>query len=54
VGGHLVLINSVLPSLVMFMVPSFEVSRGVLEKIDYYRSRFYWQSDQQKKYRLRK
>jgi hypothetical protein len=45
VGGHLILINSVLTSLVMFMLSFFEVPRGVLEKIDYYRSRFYWQSD---------
>jgi hypothetical protein len=31
----------------------FEVPKEVLEKIDYYRSRFYWQSDQhKKKYRL--
>jgi hypothetical protein len=40
-------INSVLASLALFM------PRGILEKIDYYRSRFYWQSDnQKKKYRL--
>jgi hypothetical protein len=53
VGGHLVLINSVLTSLVMFMLSFFEVPRGVLEKIDYYRSSFYWQSYQhKKKYRL--
>jgi hypothetical protein len=53
VGGRLVLVNFVLTSLVMFMLSFFEVLRGVLEKIDYYRSRFYWQSDQHKKeYRL--
>jgi hypothetical protein len=48
-GGRLVLINSVLTSLVMFMLSFFEVLKGVLEKIDYYMSRFYWQSDQHKK-----
>ena len=32
VGGRLVLINSVLTSLVMFMLSFFEVPRGVLEK----------------------
>jgi hypothetical protein len=37
-----VLINSVLTSLVMFMMSFFEVPRGVLKKIDFYRSRFYW------------
>jgi hypothetical protein len=53
VGGHLVLINSVLTCLVMFMFSFFEVPREVFEKIDYYRSRFYWWSDQhKKKYRL--
>jgi hypothetical protein len=41
VGGHLVLINSVLTSLVMFILYFFEIPRGVLEKVDYYRSRFY-------------
>jgi hypothetical protein len=49
VGGHLVLINSVLMSLTLFMLSFFEVPKGVLEKIDYYRSRFFWQNDSQKK-----
>jgi hypothetical protein len=53
IGGRLVLINNILTSLVMFMLSFFEVPRGVLEKIDYYRSKFYRQSDQhKKKYRL--
>jgi hypothetical protein len=53
VGGRLVLINSVLFSLPMFMLSFFEIPRGVLEKIDCFRSRFYWQNDQHKrKYRL--
>jgi hypothetical protein len=48
-----VLINSVLTSLVISILSFFDVSKGVLEKIDYYRSKFYWQSDQhKKKYRL--
>ncbi len=41
VGGRLVLINSVLSSLVMFMISFFEIPKGVLQKIDYYRSRFF-------------
>jgi hypothetical protein len=54
-GGRLVLINSVLTSLVMFMLSFFEVPKGVLEKIDYYRSRFFWQGEgHRKKYRLTK
>jgi hypothetical protein len=48
VGGRF-LINSVLMSLVMFMLSFSEVPRGVLEKIDFYRSIFYWQSDEHKK-----
>jgi hypothetical protein len=53
VGGRLVLINSVLTSLAIFMMSFFEVPKGVLEKIDYFRSRFFWQGDgHKKKYRL--
>jgi len=37
----------------MFMMSFFEIPRGVLEKIDCFRSRFYWQNDQHnRKYRL--
>jgi hypothetical protein len=41
VGRRLVLINSVLSSLPMFMLSFFVIPKGVLEKIDYYRSRFF-------------
>jgi hypothetical protein len=41
VGGKLVLINSVLRSLSMFMLSLFEIPKGVLEKIDYFRSSFF-------------
>jgi hypothetical protein len=41
VGGRLVLINSVLISLPMFMLSFFEVPKGVLEKIDYFKSTFF-------------
>jgi mannosylglycoprotein endo-beta-mannosidase len=55
VGGRLVLINSVLSSLPMFMFSFFEVPRGVLKKLDYFISHFFWQSnDHKKKYRLTK
>ena len=55
IGGRLVLINSVLSNLSMFMLSFFEVPRGVLKRLDYYRSRFFWQSDgHKKKYRLTK
>jgi hypothetical protein len=49
VGGQLILINSVLTSLTMYMLSFFEVPRGVLKKLDYYRSRFFWQCDEHKK-----
>jgi len=53
VGGRLVLINSILSNLSMFMLSFFEIPREVLKKLDYYRSRFFWQSDEHKqKYRL--
>ena len=55
VGRRLVLINSILSSLPMFMLSFFEVPRGVLKKLDYFMSRFFWQSDDyKKKYRLTK
>jgi hypothetical protein len=39
----------------MFMLSFFEVLKGVLENIDYFGSRFFWQNDgQKKKYRLMK
>jgi hypothetical protein len=41
VGDRLVLINSILTSMVFFMLSFFEVPRGVLEKIEYFRSRFF-------------
>jgi hypothetical protein len=47
------LINSVLTSLVMFMLSFFEIPRGVLERIDCFRSGFFWQGgNHKKKYRL--
>jgi hypothetical protein len=55
VGGRLVLLNSVLSSLPMFILSFFELPKGVLKKLDYFRSWFFWQSDEhKKKYRLTK
>jgi hypothetical protein len=42
-GGRLVLLNSVLSSLPMFMMSFFEVTKGVLKNLDHFRSRFFWQ-----------
>jgi hypothetical protein len=41
VDYRLVLINSILSSLPMFMLFFFEILKGMLEKIDYFRSRFF-------------
>jgi hypothetical protein len=49
VGRRLVLINSVSSSLPMFMLSFFKVPKGVLKKLDYYISQFFWQSDEHKK-----
>jgi hypothetical protein len=50
-----VLINSVLSSMVLFMLSFFEVLKRFLEKIGYYRSIFFWQNNNhKKKYRLSK
>jgi hypothetical protein len=48
-GGRLVLINFVLSRLPLYMLSFFRIPKGVLEKLDYYRSRFFWQCDEHKK-----
>jgi len=40
-GGRLVLLNSVLSSLPMFMMFFFEIPKGVLKNLDHFRSRFF-------------
>jgi hypothetical protein len=55
IGDQLVLINSVLSNFFNAYAIFFEVPPDVLERLDYYRSRFFWQSDGHKqKYRLTK
>jgi hypothetical protein len=54
-GDRLILINSVLTSLPMFMLSFLEIPVGVRKRLDFFRSRFFWQSDgHKKKYRLTK
>jgi hypothetical protein len=54
-GDRLILINSVLTSLPMFMLSFFEIPKGVRKRLDFFRSRFFWDSDGlKKKYRLTK
>jgi hypothetical protein len=55
VGGRLVLINSVLSSLPMFILSFFEVRKGVFEEIRLLWIMVFWKSDKhKKKYRLTK
>jgi hypothetical protein len=50
---RLFLINSVLTSLPMFMSSFLEIPVGIRKRLGYYRSNFFWQSDEnKKKYRL--
>jgi hypothetical protein len=48
-GGRLILINSVLSNMVLHMISFFLLPKGVLHKLDDYRSRFFWQGDNKKK-----
>ena len=51
--GRLILINSVLSSMVLYMLSFFHLPKGVLHRLDYFRSKFFWQCDNEtKKYRL--
>jgi hypothetical protein len=42
-GGRIVLINSVLSRLALFMLSFYEVPKNFLHKLDFYRSRFFGQ-----------
>jgi hypothetical protein len=54
-GGRLILINSVLSNMILHMISFFLLPKGVLHKLDYYRSRFFWLGySEKKKYRLAK
>jgi hypothetical protein len=54
-GDCLVLINSVRTSLPMFMLSFLEIQKGVCKRLDFFRLKFFWQSDGHKrKYRLTK
>jgi hypothetical protein len=54
-GDRFILINSVLSSLPMFLLSFLEIPKGVKKRLDFFRLRFFWQSDgHKKKYRLSK
>jgi hypothetical protein len=48
-GGRLVLINLVLTNMVLYMISFLLLPKGVLHKLDYYRSRLFWQGASEKK-----
>jgi hypothetical protein len=54
-GGWLVLINSVITSLTMLMLPFLRYQKVYMEKLSTIDQGFFWQSDsRKKKYRLTK
>jgi hypothetical protein len=52
IGGRLVLINSKLSNMVLYIIPFFQLPKEVMNILDYFRSHFFWQGDSDKKYRL--
>jgi hypothetical protein len=51
---RLVLINSILTSLPTFFLSFFEIPKGVRKRLDFFRSRLFWLSENMKnKYRLK-
>lgn len=46
IGGRLILLNSTLSSVPMYMISFYKLPKGVQERIDYFRKRFLWQEDQ--------
>jgi hypothetical protein len=52
-GDRMVLINLVLTSLPMLFLYLFEIPKGVRKRLDFFRSRLFWLSENLKnKYRL--
>lgn len=53
IGGRLVLLNSSLSGVLMYMLSFYELPKGVEDRMDYFRKRFLWQEDQSiRKYHL--
>lgn len=49
VGGRLVHVTLVLTKMILHMLLFFQLPKGLLERLDYIRSRFFWQSDNENK-----
>jgi hypothetical protein len=53
--GRLILINSVLCNMVLYMLSFLLLPKGVYNRLDFFRSRFFFKGDsEKKKYRLAK
>lgn len=53
IGGRLVLINSSLTNVPLYMIYFYRLPQGVRDRMDYFRRRLLWQEDQGiKKYHL--
>jgi hypothetical protein len=48
-GGRLVLINSVFSNMILYMISFLQFFKWVLQRLDYSRSRFFWERDSEKK-----
>lgn len=49
VGGRLVHVTLVLTKMILHMLLFFQLPKGLLERLDYIRFRFFWQSDNENK-----
>jgi hypothetical protein len=47
--GRLVLINLVLTNMGIYVISFFQLPKGVLHRLDYFRYRFFWQGDSENK-----
>jgi hypothetical protein len=48
-GGRMVLVNTILSIMILYMISFFQIPKGVLKQLDYFRSRLFWQGDSEKK-----
>ena len=49
VGGRLILINSILTNMILYNISFFQLPKEVLKRLDYFRSRLFWQGNEEKK-----
>jgi hypothetical protein len=49
IGGRLVLINLVMSNMVLYKLSFSILPKGVMNRLDFFRLRFFWQSDNENK-----